>query len=108
LCDDLAIDRRDVLQSRVAKLVAAVEGDEDDNNEPEKKSYDPRSLAFAQDIEHKPETLSKNLKRSFHNKKKTLGLQPLAARQPAFFLWFFITLPEKPKSVIFSVLKPFF
>src|SRR5262245_53488960 len=107
LRDDLAIDFRDVLRSLIVKLIAAIESNEDDNDESEKENNDPRSLSLAQDIEHERKNLSIKIG-YFNHRKRAHQLQPLPNSETAFFLYFFITLPGKAKSVIFSLLKPFF
>src|SRR5499426_393416 len=107
LRDDLAIDVGNVLQSRIVKFIAAIESNEDDNDESEKKNNDPRSLSLAQYIEHERKNLSIKIG-YFNHRKRAHQLQPLPNSETAFFLYFFITLPGKAKSVIFSLLKPFF
>jgi hypothetical protein len=52
LRNDFAIDLRNVLRSRIAKLIATVEGNEDDNDQSKQENNNPRTLSFAQDIEH--------------------------------------------------------
>src|SRR5215813_6902174 len=108
LRDDLAIDFGDVLRSLIVKLIAAIESNEDDNDESEKKNNNPRSLSLAQDIEHERKNLSIKIRYHFNHRKRAHHLQPLPNSEAAFFLYFFITLPGKAKSVIFSLLKPFF
>src|SRR5262249_48282899 len=52
LADRFAVDLGDFLRARLAKFVAAVKGDEDHDDDGEKKNDDPRSLPFAQNVEH--------------------------------------------------------
>jgi hypothetical protein len=52
LRNDFAIDLRNILRSRIAKLIATVEGNEDDNDQSKEENNNPRALSFTQDIEH--------------------------------------------------------
>src|SRR5262245_15844046 len=70
LCDDLAIDFRDVLRSLIVILIAAIESNEDDNDESEKENNDPRSLSLAQDIEHERKNLSIKIGYRFNHRKR--------------------------------------